>query len=166
MPHFQDPAGGLYYLSEQDIANGGEAYLPIGCVLISDQEAAALTAPSINQISLERLGAINVRANELLAELSAAYPAGEVQSWAQQTSEADALAADPEASAPLLTAIAAARGLGVTDLAARVRAKRDAYALASGQIIGQRQALEDAINTVDLDAADAAARLEAIQWPA
>lgn len=108
---------------------------------------------------------INSEAAAALAQLSAAYPDGEVQSWPQQTREAEALAADPQVPAPLLTAIATARGLSVTELASRVLAKVQAYAVVSGQIIGQRQALEDAITAVDLAAPDAADQLAAIQWP-
>ncbi len=108
------------------------------------------------------LAAINSEASTLLASLSAAYPDGEVQSWAQQTREAEALAVDPHASAPLLSAIATARGVLLDVLAERVRAKVSAYAAASGAIIGQRQALEDALMAIDLQAPGAAEQLAAI----
>lgn len=126
---------------------------------------AALAAQHLLYLRARQLASIKTRATELLASLSASYPDGEVQSWAQQTREAEALAADPQASAPLLTAIAAARGLAVTELASRVLTKVEAYAAASGAIIGQRQALEDAISAVDLAAPDAPEQLAAIQWP-
>ncbi|MEQ6289625.1 hypothetical protein ACFPAG_03250 [Vogesella sp. GCM10023246] len=113
-----------------------------------------------------RLLDINMEAARSLSVLSSAYPAGEVQSWPQQTREAELLAADPQALAPLLTAIAAARGLSVAELASRVQAKVQAYAMASGQIIGRRQALEDALMAVDLQAPDAAEQLEGIKWAA
>lgn len=112
-----------------------------------------------------RLGDINAHAAKLLATLSANYPEGEVQSWSQQTKEADALAANPDAPTPLLSAIATARGLSVGDLAMRVHTKANAYARASGQIIGQRQAMEDALLAIDLSAKDAVAQMEAVQWP-
>jgi hypothetical protein len=89
-----------------------------------------------------------------------------VQSWAQQTREAEALAIDPNTPAPLLAAIATMRGVPLATLAERVRAKVLAYAVASGQIIGQRQALEDRLMAVDLQAPDAAEQLEAITWQA
>ncbi|BAK75375.1 hypothetical protein NH8B_0540 [Pseudogulbenkiania sp. NH8B] len=127
---------------------------------------AAELQPVLTDLRTCQLTAINTRAAELLAPLSANYPDGEVQSWAQQTREAEALAADPLAATPLLNAIATARGLTVTTLAERVRAKVLAYAVASGQIIGKRQALEDVLMAVDLQAPDAAEQLAAIQWPA
>lgn len=42
MPHFKDSLNRLYFLSDEDIANGGEALLPIGCVQITDEQADAL----------------------------------------------------------------------------------------------------------------------------
>lgn len=111
-----------------------------------------------------QLTAINAAAASALALLSASYPAGEVASWPQQTREADALAMVPDTATPLLSAISAARDVPLADLASRVRDKVQAYAIASGQIIGTRQALEDALNAVDLTAPDAEAQLAAIQW--
>ena len=63
---------------------------------------------------------------------------------------AEALAADPQAAAPLLTAIAEARSLPVLELASRVLGKMNAYAGASGALIGRRQAAEDLIDSEQL----------------
>lgn len=162
MPYFKDKLNKLHFLESTDDAH----LLPEECILISDAEAFAILHPTVDQVKTGCLAAINARAAMLLSELSAAYPDVEVQSWAQQTREAEALAVDSSASTPLLSAIAAARGLTIDGLAERVRAKVAAYAAASGTVIGQRQALEDALMSVDLAAPDAAAQLEAIQWPA
>lgn len=121
---------------------------------------------SLLDLRARQLAAIKDRADELLASLEASYPEREVKSWSQQTREAEALAVDPAAVAPLLNGIAAARGVPLLDLAGRVRAKVAAAAELSGPIIGQRQALEDALMAVDLHMPDAAEQLEAIQWPA
>ena len=64
-------------------------------------------------------------------------------------------AADPTASTPLLSALAESRGISLPDLVERVLAKADAFAVASGSIIGQRQALEDRL--------DACTTLEEVQ---
>ena len=120
--------------------------------------------PTLIERRAQRLAEINAQASGLLAALSAAYPDGEVQSWGQQTREAEALALNPSAPTPLLTAIAAARGLPLAELAARVREKVQAYAVASGQIIGQRQALEDKLLAIDLASPDAEAQIAAVQW--
>ncbi|MBP8813121.1 MAG: hypothetical protein KBE25_03755 [Laribacter sp.] len=102
---------------------------------------------------------INAACAADLDALSASYPQGEMQSWSQQVKEADALAADPTAATPLLGAIAAARGLSVAELAGRVQAKTAAYSLASGELIGRRQAAEDRIA-----AAASIEELEAVAW--
>lgn len=106
-----------------------------------------------------KLEEINGLCNAELDAFSSTYPAGEVQSWPQQVKEAEALAVDPAAPAPLLAAIAAERGITVADLASRVHVKMDAYAQLSGTLIGRRQAAEDQI-----DAATTLAELEGITW--
>jgi len=82
-----------------------------------------------------------------------------VQSWPQQVKEAEALAAEPQASAPLLAAIAEARSLPLAELAARVLGKMNAYAAASGALIGRRQAAEDLI-----DMAETAEDVASVAW--
>ena len=73
--------------------------------------------------------------------------------------EADAYTIDANGDAPLLRAIAEQRGLDVQELVQRVHQKMNAFAMASGMLIGKRQALEDAI-----DAAQAPQELAAINW--
>ena len=50
------------------------------------------------------------------------------------------------APTPLLSALSQARGVPLDELVRRVLVKADAFAVASGSIIGQRQALEDRLN--------------------
>jgi hypothetical protein len=52
MPYFQDTSGGLHYLSDADITNGGEGLLPEGCVEITDSQAAVLQNPPLTQAQL------------------------------------------------------------------------------------------------------------------
>jgi hypothetical protein len=91
--------------------------------------------------------------------IKAGYPAEEVQSWDKQESEARAYTVSSSAATPLLSALAAARGITLADLAARVIAKADQFAAASGAIIGKRQHYEDQVT-----AATDAATVEAIVW--
>ena len=46
MPYFKDPSNGLHFLSAEDVNNGGEQYLPAGCVAITDADAAAIQNPA------------------------------------------------------------------------------------------------------------------------
>lgn len=133
------------------------------------------TTETADEVAGNKRAGINHAAEVELSALIASYPAGEVASWPQQTSEATALQqalaakgalldSEIQAIAPLLHAIATARGIPVTELANRVLAKVQQFSIVSGQIIGKRQALEDAIAAVDLQADDAIAQLEAIAW--
>ncbi|KAF1049756.1 hypothetical protein [Xylophilus sp.] len=116
-------------------------------------------AAILNAAKAAKLTEINGECQKAVAALAADYPDSEVQSWPQQVKEATALSADPQSDAPLLTAIATARGLPVAELASRVLQKMNAYVAASGVLIGQRQAAEDLITAAeDLEA------LSAISW--
>lgn len=125
----------------------------LGEVTLPASEAAALRAAK----SAKR-GRVAELCEQALSELASSYPPGELQSWPQQVKEAEAVDVDPQAQAPLLQAIAAARGIGVPELARRVLEKAQAYAAASGAIIGRRQAAEDQI-----DAAETMQQLEGIE---
>ena len=52
MAYFQDLQGGIHFLSEVDIANGGEAYLPDGCKAITDAQAEEILNPPKTQAQL------------------------------------------------------------------------------------------------------------------
>lgn len=106
---------------------------------------AAGDAGKLEAAKAAKLEEIKAACNTDVAALAAGYPESEVQSWPQQVKEAEALAVNPATPAPLLTAIAAARGLPVVELGARVLAKMSGYAAVSGSFIGRRQAAEDMV---------------------
>lgn len=62
--HFKDENNLLHFLSDEDIANGGMAYLPACCVEITDEEADAIRAAHL----VEALGA--TRSVEIKARLA------------------------------------------------------------------------------------------------
>jgi len=82
---------------------------------------------------------INNRYEEELQSLRKDYPYSEVLTWDKQ--EAEARAGD----GPLITAIAAERGLTKEELISKIIEKADAYAVTVGAILGRRQAEEDAL---------------------
>ncbi|OQS42349.1 phage tail assembly chaperone [Chromobacterium haemolyticum] len=45
MPFYQDKSGAIHFLSDSDIDNGGEKYLPSNCTKITDAQAAAIQNP-------------------------------------------------------------------------------------------------------------------------
>lgn len=109
-------------------------------------KAAAEAAEEYNSLAntkARKLAEINAACDAALAALTASYPASELLTFDKQEAEARALLADPEASTPFLTPLAAARGLETEELARKVIAKADAFTTASGHVIGLRQKDED-----------------------
>lgn len=121
----------------------------------------AYEMPAVDIVTIKRkkLAAINVRCESDLAMVKASYPEGEVQSWAKQEAEARAFVADSSAPIPLIEALAEARGIPVPELASRIIAKADAFAVVSGRIIGNRQRCED-----EIQAATTIEQVEAVTW--
>ena len=99
---------------------------------------------------------INEGCQAALAALTATYPDRELLTFDKQEAEARAYLSDPSsATTPILTAIAQGRGIPVEELAQKIIAKADAFALASGALIGQRQWYEDALESLGPDATTA-----------
>ena len=102
--------------------------------------------PTLKDAKAAKLAEINAECQRMLESLTPTYPERELTTFDKQETEARAYTADATASTPLLSALAQARGIPLPDLVARVLAKADAFAVASGSIIGQRQALEDRLD--------------------
>lgn len=123
---------------------------------------------SIADAAAERIVTLCSESETAMSVITFGYPEGEIKSWDKQEAEARALLADANASTPLLSAMASARGITVTDLATRVIAKADAFAVAAGAIIGKRQALEDQLNAIASDAAltddEKRTAIDAVVW--
>lgn len=82
-------------------------------------------------------------------------PVFEQATWSLQAAEAAAWAADNSTATPVLSGIAAARGVDVNELRSKALAKAQAFTGLSAHIAGQRQAFEDAINAAkDVAAVD------------
>lgn len=132
-----------------------DAYAKAFPDMVTEEQAYVPPVPTLEQTKAAKLSEINKAADAAIATLTATYPDREISTFDKQESEARAYAADPTASTPLLSALAEARGISLPDLVERVLAKADAFAVASGSIIGQRQALEDRL--------DACTTLEEVQ---
>ncbi|MEH6649992.1 MAG: hypothetical protein V7707_08220 [Motiliproteus sp.] len=119
--------------------------------------------PTVDEAKKAKLALINAAADNEMMSMLATYPPTEVTSWDKQEQEARAYLADNTATTPLLAAIAAARGLPLATLAERVVVKADLFAVQSGAIFGQRQALEDDLNVID-DTNGNLADVDAVTW--
>lgn len=113
---------------------------------VTEEQPYVPPVPTLEEVKAAKLSEINAVADRALATLTATYPDREISTFDKQESEARAYAADPTASTPLLSALAQARGVPLDELVRRVLAKADAFAVASGSIVGQRQALEDRLD--------------------
>ncbi|CAM3790405.1 hypothetical protein [Castellaniella denitrificans] len=120
-------------------APGSAQYL--GELTLEPADDAALRAAKAS-----KLAEINAACDLAGKAVLAGYPDVEIKTWPQQAAEAAAYQADSQAEVPLLTKIAADRGLTVADLATRVQAKEAAFKAAAGGLLGMRQALEDQID--------------------
>ncbi len=112
-------------------------------------EAEAQRPPTLEEAKAAKLAEINAVADKAIATLTATYPDREIATFDKQEAEARAYAADPTAATPLLSALSQARGMELPELVRRVIAKADAFAVACGSIIGQRQALEDRLDACE-----------------
>ncbi len=101
---------------------------------------------ALDRARAAKLAEINAACDEILGQAVYDYPASEVQTFAQQTAEAQAFLADPASIPPLLSVLAQMRGVTLEELAEKVMAKHEIFSLLAGCVIGQRQALEDRLD--------------------
>ena len=128
-------------------APGDAAYLRK--TLESYNKQVGIELLTLKEAKAAKLKEINAACDDFLAVLTESYPVREVLTFDQQASEAAAVLADPSAPAPMLKPLAAARGLGVTELAMRVRVKSEAFTAISGYVVGQRQKYEDILDAAE-----------------
>lgn len=114
---------------------------------VTEEQPYVPPVPTFKESKAAKLSEINKAADKIMAALISTYPDREISTFDKQEAEARAYIADPEAPTPLLSALVKARGISMDELVKRVIAKADAFAAASGYIIGQRQALEDQLDT-------------------
>jgi hypothetical protein len=99
----------------------------------------------------EKILTINAEFTKQMATMVQGYPEFEISSWSKQELEARSFTGNPMAPTPLIDALALARGLDKAELVARIIAKADMFAVVSGQLIGYRQSLEDAVLALPSD---------------
>ena len=85
---------------------------------------------------------------EALKQLTAVYPEREVMTFERQEQEARAYLAGDDSNISHIEAIANARGITIEELADKIVRKADAFAIASGSLIGQRQQYEDQLEAL------------------
>ena len=109
-------------------------------------EIVALPEQSFEEIKSEKLSEINARCDAILDSAVSSYPQSEVLTFDQQVEEVRLYQQSGHpGSAPLLSALATARGISLDELCIRVLTKRAQFSTLSGVVIGQRQRQNDKI---------------------
>lgn len=114
-------------------------------------------SPTFDAIKAAKLALLNAQAQAVADKFTAGYPAFEMDTWADQQSEALAWEKDSSAATPCIDALASYRGIDRTLYLQKTLAKVKAFRAAGLFLAGTRQRYEDAIK-----AAPDAAALDAI----
>lgn len=114
-------------------------------------EVVAIVEPelTLEEVKAAKLAEINGACDGILNDAASDYPTSEIQTFSQQTAEAQAYTLDKNALVPLLSALAQSRGIELDELVQRVLAKHEAFSVLSGVVIGQRQAFEDRLSVCE-----------------
>ena len=126
-----EPAEGQRQINENDYHPNPQA------ALAAAKTAKLHAAASAAQAFIEAVAGLN------------GVPQFERDLWAAQALEAQAWAADKQASTPILAGIAQARGVPLDELRAKALAKSNAFTALTASVAGQRQAFEDQIRAAD-----------------
>jgi hypothetical protein len=150
MKFFKD-SNNTVYAFESDGSQDG--FISGNLIAITPLEADQLRSPTktIAMLKLEKINEINSGFTTQMATIVNGYPEFEIASWSKQESEARSVLSNAISSTPLIDALALARGLDKSELVARIIAKADMFAVVSGQLIGYRQSLEDAVLALPSD---------------
>lgn len=148
------------------------AYRAGGYTVVDDPAEPEQPLLAVASLAARKRRQIHERAETERGVIAPHYPQHEIDTWDQQLREATAFIADAKAVVPLLSAMAAARGWSVSQLAARVMTKAAEFAVAGGQVLGTQQALEDSLDAImasraaeTITEAQARTQIAAIDWP-
>lgn len=120
------------------------AYIAEHPDMISEEQP--LAAPTLDELKSAKLAEINGSYTAAASALVATYPTTELLTFDKQEAEARAYSSDPASETPLVDALAAGRAMDKSELARRIIAKADAFAVAVGYYTGQRQHYEDLLS--------------------
>ena len=109
--------------------------------------------------------AIRAEGAARLLAIAGTYQGPERETWAIQAREAREWLADNTVATPMLSAIAAGRGIDMQTMVDMVMGNVTAFEAASGAILGQQQALLDQLWALAADPAATLDQLAAVRWP-
>jgi hypothetical protein len=94
-----------------------------------------------------------------MSGIKGSYSPSEILSWDRQDIEAKAVEVEQNASAPLLEAIAVARGVDKSEIKDKVLLNSAEFEVLAGALIGKRQKLQD-----EIQAANSVESVNSITW--
>ena len=142
-----------YQLNNGQVILADQAFIKANhpdAVLLHDPSIAVL---SLTELKAQKISTIRAKFDGLVEGLKSDAAPYEVETWAVQTAEYSAWVANNTTPTPYISALAAARGMTLADLMAKIGAKVAGLAT----IQGMQHALEAAVN-----AATTQAELEAV----
>lgn len=141
--YVQDMRGTKYYMSDgsQHEFLEIEEQLPEGASLQKPEPPK----PTLTEARATKQRQIAAAHDAFLKAQSVEYSEMERQTWDSQRTESQALLADPQAAAPLVRAIANARGMDVIEMARRIQENTQAWSVLAGHATGQRLKYQDAL---------------------
>ncbi len=104
-----------------------------------------LVAQIVADDKLKAISVINTEYTDKVKALTVDVPNDEVLTWTKQEAEARAYLASNAVETPLLDSLCAARGVTKDYLINKIVEKANAYAVAIGTLIGERQKAENGI---------------------
>lgn len=143
----------------------GEPFTPEEATIVAEEYISNQTTILENTVSTLKTTQeerIRIEGSKRLSDIASPYLPEERDTWPTQLAEATAWLANNTAPTPMVDALAAARGIPKADLITKIMGNADLFRTASGNILGQQQALLDQIDALPLDATDA--QIRAIDW--
>jgi len=137
-----------YQLNNGQVILADQAFIKANhpdAVLLHDPSIAVL---SLTELKAQKISTIRAKFDGLVEGLKSDAAPYEVETWAVQTAEYSAWVANNTTPTPYVSALAAARGMTLADLMAKIGAK--VAGLASIQ--GAQHALEAAVNAATTQA--------------
>jgi len=137
-----------YQLNNGQVILADQAFIKANhpdAVLLHDPSIAVL---SLTELKAQKISTIRAKFDGLVEGLKSDAAPYEVETWAVQTAEYSAWVANNTTPTPYISALAAARGMTLADLMAKIGAK--VAGLASIQ--GAQHALEAAVNAATTQA--------------
>lgn len=104
--------------------------------------------PELDKVKADKRAKINAAADAAMAPVTSKYPATERESWRLQVAEAEAWTADNNAATPFIDGLLARRpGKEKAVLMTSILDNARDYKPFSADVFGQRQALDDVLDT-------------------